>query len=100
MPVLVPQPNGGALLTGGVPGNKGGGRPPKKFAAFMRGLRESGDVQQAIERAARDESSRGFQPVLRAMTDYDDEKPAEKQQLVGPIEVSVRFVREGRKATK
>jgi Fe-S cluster biogenesis protein NfuA len=25
-PVLVPQPHGGALLSGGIPGNKGGGR--------------------------------------------------------------------------
>lgn len=25
-PVLIPQPNGGALLSGGKPGNKGGGR--------------------------------------------------------------------------
>src|SRR5574340_885319 len=26
MPVLIPQPHGGALLSGGVPGNRGGGR--------------------------------------------------------------------------
>lgn len=30
MPELVPRPNGaGALYRGGVPGNRGGGRPPK-----------------------------------------------------------------------
>lgn len=33
-----PQPHGGALLTGGVPGNKGGtGRPPSELRAQLRG---------------------------------------------------------------
>jgi hypothetical protein len=34
-PTLVKQPHGGALLTGGVLGNKGG-RPPDEFKAMMR----------------------------------------------------------------
>jgi hypothetical protein len=32
---LVPQPHGGALLTGGKPGNKGGGRPADKVRAKL-----------------------------------------------------------------
>lgn len=95
-----PGANGGTLRVGN-PGNAGGtGRPPKKFSTFMRELRESSDVQAAIEAAAKNPASRGFPPTLRAMTDYDDERPAEKQQIIGPIEIRVKFVREGRKATK
>jgi hypothetical protein len=34
MPALIPQPNGkGALLAGGIPGNKGGGRPKSEVRA-------------------------------------------------------------------
>ncbi len=33
---LVPQRHGGALLTGGKPGNKGGGRTPSELRALMR----------------------------------------------------------------
>ena len=37
-PELVPQPHGGALRTGGTPGNAGGhGRPPNAMRAVMRG---------------------------------------------------------------
>lgn len=32
---LVPQPRGGALRTGGKPGNKGGGRPPDEVRARL-----------------------------------------------------------------
>lgn len=36
-PELVPQSHGGALLSGGQPGNKGGpGRPPSKVRALAR----------------------------------------------------------------
>lgn len=35
-PDLVPQEHGGALLSGGVPGNKGGtGRPPDEFKQWL-----------------------------------------------------------------
>jgi len=35
-PELIPQPHGGALLSGGWPGNAGGGRPPSVVRAAMR----------------------------------------------------------------
>lgn len=73
----VPKHGRGKLRTGGT--NKGGtGRPPKTFAAFMKSLREKAEVHDAIERAAEDETSRGFAPVLKTMTDYDTEKPAQR----------------------
>ena len=38
---LVPQPNGGALLAGGIVGHRGaGGRPPDAFRALARQLLE------------------------------------------------------------
>ena len=33
---LIPQPHGGALLAGGNPGNKGGGRTPNEIRVLMR----------------------------------------------------------------
>ena len=47
---LVPQPHGGALLAGGVPGNKGGsGRPPAAFRVKMRDLLADDGVEVARE---------------------------------------------------
>lgn len=43
-PVHIPQPHGGALLSGGVPGNRGGGRPPDMLG---QKLREIGMVHAA-----------------------------------------------------
>lgn len=36
-PGLVPQPHGGALYAGGVPGNPGGSKPPSALRARLRG---------------------------------------------------------------
>jgi hypothetical protein len=39
LPELVPQPHGGAIYRGGVPGHTGsGGRPPDEFKAAMQRL--------------------------------------------------------------
>lgn len=38
MPHLIPQPNGGALMSGGTPGNKGGGRTPNRVREEVREL--------------------------------------------------------------
>ena len=39
---VVPQKHGGALLPGGVAGNKGGGRPPNELRGSMREILEKG----------------------------------------------------------
>jgi hypothetical protein len=75
MPEKVPQPHGGALLRGGMPGNKGGGRPPSPFKNFIRELRDNPDVQDALKRAAQDEYSRGFAAAWKIITEYDPERP-------------------------
>lgn len=99
-PSLIPQPNGGALLSGGMPGNAGGtGRPPKSFATFMKELRESPNVQEAIRKVAEDPDARGFAPILEKMAAYDREKPGQKVELGGPdgAPIVVKVVREGKR---
>lgn len=91
-------------LTPGNPGNSGGkpgrsGRLPSPFKAFLAKLRADPGFHAAIETAAKDPSSRGYSAALKLVSEYDEDKPAEKQQIVGPIEVSVRIVREGRRVT-
>ena len=39
---MVPQKHGGALLPGGVPGNKGGGRPSNELKGSLREILEKG----------------------------------------------------------
>ena len=46
---LVDQPHGGALLNGGIPGNKGGGRPPNEFKQRMAALVSRDDVERYLE---------------------------------------------------
>lgn len=83
--------NGAEIPLGAHPGNTGGkkgrsGRPKAKFKAFLAKLRDDPEFQQAIEDAATDPSSRGFSAALKLVTDYDDEKPAQRVQIdVGRI---------------
>ena len=98
-PGLKPQPHGGALLAGGIPGNKGGGRPPNAFKDFLADLRRDPQALAALRAAACDPSLRSFGAAWKLAADYDDDKPAEKRQIVGPVEVRVRIEREGRRVT-
>ena len=49
-PVLVAQPHGGAIRTGGNPGNRGGGRPPNLFKQKMRELASLESAEEYLER--------------------------------------------------
>ncbi len=85
LPVLIPQPHGGAILSGGVPGHVGaGGRPPNAFKAFLDRLRTDPAALAALERAAKDETGRAFSVAWGVVTDYDTEKPGAKVELSGP----------------
>lgn len=95
----VPKHGNGALLVGGQPGNKGGGRPPEAFKAMLARLRESPALAQSLEQAIQDHTGRGFASALKVLTDYDDDKPAEKKELSGKLEVRVKITREGRRVT-
>ena len=93
------EANGGRLLLGGKPGNKGGGRPTGAFKAFLAKLRNNPKALAALEAAACDPTLKSFGAAWKLATDYDDDKPAEKRQIVGPVEVHVKVVREGRRLT-
>lgn len=58
-PELIPQPHGGALYAGGVPGNRGGGRPPSRIRgiarkAFGERVRLLAEIADDGEESARD----------------------------------------------
>jgi len=88
----IPGKNGGRLLTGGKPGNKGGGRRPKKFSTFLKSLRDNPDVHDAITKAATDHKSRGFGAVVKLAAEYDEDKPKDQKELTG--ELVIRVVRD------
>src|SRR5207248_1748611 len=82
------------------------GRGPKKgapnagprtqsFKHFLANVRQSAKAQLALQRAAEDPDSRNFSTAWKLLGEYDDEKPAEKHAIVGPIEVRVKITREG-----
>lgn len=100
LPEMTPQPNGGKLRKGN-PGNKGGnGAIPKAFKDFMRDeIRNGFKSRHALVEASQDPESKSFSTAWKVATDYDDDKPAEKRQIVGPVEVVVKVVREGRRIT-
>ena len=91
--------NGNVLPVGAHPGNTGGkkgrsGRKPNAFKDFLAQLRADPLARVALETAARDATSRNFSSAWKLAADYDDDKPAEKSQVSGKFEVSVRFTRE------
>jgi len=100
-----PSPRSGyALPVGAHPGNTGGkkgrsGRKPGPFKAMLAKLRQSPELAASLEAAIADHESRAFPAALKVITDYDDDKPAEKHAIVGPVVVHVRITREGRRVT-
>ena len=53
---MMPQAHGGALLTGGVPGNAGGrngGRPPEDFKLRMREIASSDAALEYLDQCVR-----------------------------------------------
>ncbi len=89
VPALVPQAHGGALLSGGMPGNAGGGRPPAPFRDALALLRANPKLHKALERAATNEDSKGFSSALKVLTDYDEEKPAQRSEVKATVLLGV-----------
>jgi hypothetical protein len=97
---MTPQPNGGKLRKGN-PGNKGGnGAVPKAFKEFIKAeIRNGFKSRHALVEASTDPASKGFSIAWKLAADYDDDKPAEKHAIVGPVAVIVRIEREGKRVT-
>jgi hypothetical protein len=70
------------------------------FKEFLSAVRTSPDAQDALERAAKDELCRNFGNAWKVIVDYDEDKPAEKKELNGRVEMVVRVEREGRRITR
>lgn len=64
---LIPQPHGGALLTAGVPGNRGGGRPP------------------SVVREAAREAFHVRIPILAKLADDETISPAERISAIDKL---------------
>ena len=83
---LIPQPHGGALLSGGVPGNNGGGRKPKDFIAWCQEVIDDEKARGVYE--ARNRA--GDLDVLKLAAAYAKGKPRETVEISGkdggPIE--------------
>lgn len=82
-PKLVKRPNGaGALLSGGVPGNKGGtGRPPDEFKARMRELASAPAVERELVRVMKSARHREWMNALRYATEHGYGKAKEHVQV-------------------
>lgn len=80
-------------------GKPGPGRHPKSLVLFLKRLRQSAKAQLALQAAAEDPDSRNFATAWRYLAEYDDDKPAEKRELSGKVEISVKMTREGPRRT-
>ncbi|CAN5706118.1 hypothetical protein BH23GEM1_BH23GEM1_00550 [soil metagenome] len=85
-PRLIPQPNGrGALLSGGVPGHRGGtGRPPSAFTELCRQMASGERTVNQIERILQSHSDPQFMAALRWASEHGYGKPAQAVELSGP----------------
>lgn len=94
--------SGSTIPTGAHKKNTGGkkgrsGRRPEAFKSLLARLRQSPELAISLENAIKDHECRAFPSALKVLSDYDDDKPAEKHTVVGPVVVTVRVVREGRR---
>ncbi len=93
-PTAYGQKSGNPRGKGPKKGAPNAGRRPKSLVLHLKGLRGSAKVQKALAKAASDPESKGFATAWRVLSEYDDEKPAEKHTIVGPVVVSVKFSNE------
>ena len=95
-PTKIPQPHGGALNSGGTPGNKGG-RPLNEFKARMRELADSEAVEAYLRRCLAGEFGPKFFLAARQQAKEDGYGKAVQAVEIGgtdggPLDVTVRFV--------
>ena len=74
-PVLTAQPHGGAIRTGGNPGNRGGGRPANKFREWCADLLAKPEVEAQVEEILTDKSHPAHATMWKALADRAYGKP-------------------------
>ena len=73
---LVPQPHGGALLAGGLPGHPGaGGRPPDEFKALCRQLASDERTVAAVQAILDDHEHPHFMAALKWASEHGYGRP-------------------------
>lgn len=73
---LVPQPHGGALLAGGVPGHPGaGGRPPDGFKALCRALASGERTVAEVQAILDDRDHPHFMAALKWASEHGYGRP-------------------------
>lgn len=93
MPAVIPQPHGGALLAGGMPGNKGG-RPPDLFKRRMRAAATYGAKQAYLAKCLRgDEGPQAYISAMRFCAEHGYGKPQEHVEHGGTIGLRIEVVR-------
>ncbi len=86
LPVLVPRPGGrGALLSGGIPGNKGG-RPPNEFKELCRRLTTRKATVEAVKAILEDKTHPHFIGALKWATEHGYGKPKETVEVNATIQ--------------
>ena len=97
-PRKIVQPKGrGALYAGGVPGNKGGGRPPDEFKAKMAELASSDEALDYLARCLRgDEGPKAAISAQKYAADRGYGKPEQPITVAGDDKrpLTIRVVHE------
>lgn len=79
---MIPQAHGGALLAGGMPGNKGGpGRPPNSETEFWEGCADDPAVQERIREVLKDTAHPQFAKLVMYANDRAKGKPRQMIQV-------------------
>ena len=82
----VPQPGGrGALLRGGVPGNRGGMNYPDAFKAKMRELANRAVQALELSKILEDPTSELYLPAAKWAADYGFGKPVQQVEVSGEV---------------
>lgn len=99
-PAKIPQPHGGALNSGGTPGNKGGtGRPPNEHVEWCRSVVDDPRSREQVAAVLRDRDHPAFATMWKVLAERGHGKVAERHEHAGPggtaiaHEMVVRLVR-------
>ena len=85
---LITQPHGGAIRTGGNPGNRGGGRPPNEFKRKMRELATSEKAEKYLDRCLDGEFGPKF--CMQAKAHVDEHGYRKATQFVETVDRTPR----------
>lgn len=78
----IPQPHGGALLSGGMPGNVGGtGRPPDAWRALCRTLASRTEMVQTAEEVLKDKNHPAWLGAWKFLAEQGYGKAAQSLDL-------------------